>query len=109
MDSEPSLVHPVPYLDRRSSAQLSFQSARRCFLLLPALLKISLKVVKKLSSHVAGPCTRRAQVLHLPLSPSLLRPLDHKYGNFNASLGLTSSVVRPRLNVFEEFLPQLCR
>lgn len=49
-DSEPSLVRSVPYLDRRSSAQLSFQSARSCFLLLllPALLVISLKVVKKI-------------------------------------------------------------
>lgn len=100
-------LSPRPFRSRilTDAAQLGFQSARRCFLLLPALLVISLKVVKKIHLMSLAPALaeRKCRVFLVP--PSLLRPLDHKHSNFNASLGFTAGVVRPGLDIFEKFLP----
>lgn len=39
----------------------------------------------------------------------LLRPLDDKHSNLYSALRLTASVIRPRLDVFEQFLPKFRR
>jgi hypothetical protein len=53
-----------------------------------------------LFSFVAGTST---------LSNKLLRPLNNKHSNLHPPLRLTANIIRPRLNISEQFLPELRR
>jgi hypothetical protein len=59
--------------------------------------------------HFAGPPALAKRICHILFaglsSDPLLRSLDHKHGNLDASFGLAASIVRARLDISEKFLP----